>query len=242
MVTTFSSWQKFFLIHAGILLLLVIGASLPRESLGDDGSEISDEMFAFVQLSYFSNRGFMLGIYGVQSKDKLKHDLLNDIPEDLAEYLKPRKTNLLSEPAHTPWPSGTAESPHDIQVTLEVLAEHGFVELFRHQNARLFDSPLETRSELMKQLQTISEQMNVAYAGLIGGRLTRDEHIILAGQMRKLSVDFDLAVLMALSPEERQRVGQLVKQAMPVALESIQRNHKQLGPFGFKLDEQNTSR
>ena len=89
----------------------------------------------------------------------------------------------------------------------------------------------------MGRLKIIADQIKVSYAGLIGEGLDRDDLIVLVANMRRLSVEFDMNILQTLSPEERSRVAKLVYVAMPVAIETIQRDTKRYGPFGFEVEK-----
>lgn len=214
--------------------------------LGQETSQeqTSSELLTFAHLGYFSNRGLMIGMFAysrttygldrpVSGQGSSLVSKFSDAPEELRDLLKPRETNRLESQLDVFWLEGMAEDESNLQETLARLSRFGFIELFRHQNSRLFDKPLVTRKKLMDRQEKIARQMAQLHAGLIGHGLTKNEELVLVGQMRSLSVEFDLSLLAALSPKERSRVSKLVSVAIPVTIDQIKQDNKKFGPFGF---------
>ncbi|RCS54454.1 hypothetical protein DTL42_04745 [Bremerella cremea] len=147
---------------------------------------------------------------------------------------------LLTSQANLSWLSQdniTESRGDDLPATLTRLSQFGLVELFRHQNSKLLDKPLVTRTELMHRLEEIAELVTAIHATLFTRTsISNDELIVFYGIMRRRSVEFDLAILGVLTEEERSRVAKLVSLAMPVAIEKIKQDNEKLGPFGFEND------
>lgn len=213
------------------LTFLAAGMFSTSECAGQEDN--SPELLAFSHLSYFSNRGFMKGMFPDSMQTVYGRDYA-DVPDEIHDYLKQRQTNLLTSQRNIEWLTAVPDNQRNLSATLGRLSHFGMIELFHHQNSRLLDKPLETRKELMDQLDAIARQIAVAHAGLISNKnLDEETLIVMFGHMRRLSVDFDLAVLNALSDDERGRIAQLVSVAMPASIEMIRQTNNDLGPFGF---------
>lgn len=230
-------WHVRWILAPLVLISLVLGGSTTGRAEEDGTVDISGQLAAFAHLNYYAERGPMFGMFMWGREDTNKDLKFGELPDDLAASLKPRDENLLTTAPQVPWLWNTREVPRDVESTLGRLAQFGLIELFYHQNSRLLDRPLETRQELMDRLKPIVDQLKISYAGLIAEGLDRDEKIVLFANMRRLSAEFDMNILLALSPEERLRVGKLVAVAMPVAIETIQHNSKRFGPFEFEVQK-----
>ncbi|PQO45282.1 hypothetical protein C5Y93_15105 [Blastopirellula marina] len=227
-----------------MLLAVAAVSSSPCLAQEETPEEAPSELMTFAHLSYFSDRGLMTGMsaygrsaYGFDApasgQAKTLIEKFGDAPAELRELLQPREANLLDSPLDIDWLDRMAEAEPDVPETLARLSCFGLIELFRHQNSRLLDTPLVTRKEMMDKLGECVEPMKICYAGLIGHGLTRNQEIVLTGQMRRLSVDFDLIVLASLSPKERARVNQLIKVALPVTIQQVRQDNQKFGPFAF---------
>lgn len=240
MLTTFSqrtSSHVCRLVTPLLLIVLLLGGSTTGQAEEAETVDISGELMAFAHLNYYADRGVMFGMFMGGREDANNGSRFGQLPDDLAASLQPREENLLTTEPQVPWLLNAQETPRDIESTLGRLAQFGLIELFHHQNSRLLDRPLETRPALMDRLKPIVDQLKISYAGLIGEGLDRDDKIVLFANMRRLSTEFEMNILLALSAEERSRVGKLVSVAMPVAIETIQQNSKRFGPFGFEVDK-----
>lgn len=220
-----------------VLLMLLLGVAKTGRAEEAETVDVSNALAAFAHLNYYAERGAMFGIFRRGQEDTNNRSKFGELPDELAASLQPRDENLLTTETHVPWLSNNREVPRDIESTLGRLAQFGLIELFHHQNSRLLDRPLETRPALMDRLNPIVDQLKISFAGLIGEGLDQDEKLVLFANMRRLSTEFEMNILLALSPEERTRVEKLVSVAMPVAIETIQQNSKRFGPFGFEVEK-----
>ncbi|MBI1248869.1 hypothetical protein GC197_13640 [bacterium] len=223
------------------IYIVVIFTCVPCSGQQTIRQEAPDGLLAFAHLSYFSNRGFMMSPFAGTNGTGKEHSFdvgLRSIPEEIRDYLGQREDNLLTSQHRIGWLAEYPDDEREFDVTLKRFSQFGLVELFHHQNARLLDKPLESRKELMDQLNEIADRVAVIRAGLISNKdLGKDALIVFWGNLRRLSVECDLAIINALSREERLRVNKLVAVIMPISIEMITRNDNARGPFGFDVSK-----
>jgi hypothetical protein len=112
-----------------------------------------------------------------------------------------------------------------IEISIARLANFGLIELFRHESTNLLDTPLCSRETLVDELIKIHREMRVCIAGFIAGERSDAMKLILTVKLRRLSTDFDLLIISHLSSEERSRMAEVARVALPLI------NFDQIGFF-----------
>ena len=195
------------------------------------------DLHAFVQLGNFSDRGIASILFPQQQIDPDVSAQANSgtevaIPRDLLELLEVRVRNLAPESRELPGPLGAVKrwpldlEPHTPKAAIDRFRKRGLIELFFHENTKLLDSPLTDRKELINRVATVSEHIYTAMGPLFGKVASDSELIIVAGQVRKLSVELDTEILRSLSPAERARISKLISHLLPSAIADAKQSNR----------------
>lgn len=202
------------------------------QSPDDEVAEVTveeEDLLAFIQLGRFYDRGINSPIIGepIKSNPNAQADPKPEaaVPQELLNLLKVREKNLSQERLKLPFlwfPEAKDPSP---QVMIDRLRRHGLPELFLLENTQLLDSPLTQRKELMDRMKAIAKEIAPAWAALFT-KHSKAKLLIVAGHLRTLSVELDMEIMNALTPDERARVAKLVSYLLPSAIDEAKKDNQ----------------
>jgi len=202
-------------------ILICVLIANPAFAQTPDSVTAEDEvLLAFVQLGNFTDRGIVAQIFGESTipmtNAEVESDAEKAVPGDLRELLQSRKNNLSESSPNLPLLIKVED--HSVKATLYRFQKYGLIELFNNENSKLLDAPLSHRKELAARFATIAEQISKTIAATFTKDLTESRKIVIAGHARALSVELDLEIFKALSPNECVRIGKLLSHLLPNAI------------------------
>lgn len=188
-------------------------------------------LITFVYLGQFTDRG-LTGLFArvaLKQDNDEKTDRVNGtkekptpLPAELAALLSPRENHLADGTAKLPeLPFVFDVDTHEDQspeAILERIRTYGLLELLYNENSKLLDSPLTQRKALMARFHEIVTQYNTALAPLFVKGMTSQKMIMIAGHLRRTSVELDMEILKALNHVERARLAKIVTHVLPDAI------------------------
>ena len=107
-----------------------------------------------------------------------------------------------------------------VEYSLLRFARYGLIELLRPGLLGLLDSPLDQREELAAQLNTIAANVRPCLA-VHFVKSTDTNRILAVTTLRRLSTDFDRAIIASLSDAEKTKVAAVVREVFAMSLDMI---------------------
>ena len=231
------------MINRRLACILICGTLLADSAMcqtPDPEVTVEEEvLLAFVQLGYFTDRGISAQLF--QSLATSNADAEPDaeaetsISREVLELLKDREENLLQQSLKLSWLIETED--HSPKATISRFRKYGLIELFHNENAKLLDSPLSQRKELVSQFEAIADQISKTLAATYAKGLTEAQGVVIAGHLRTLSVELEVAIFKSLLPNERARIAKLVSCLLPGAIAEAKRCNRKFALGSAFLDK-----
>jgi hypothetical protein len=241
--------------HMLVIVLLGTVAVLPAPAISGEGSDESEPdssqlaIAGFIELNIFCDRGIaqhtMYDDEHFEITDLKEHQestRLMTAVEDAAVYLKSLPSRPRSETQLPPeWPFqrkaiGGSEPEDMLRAHIIRFSTMGLTELFQPELRGLLDTPLEARTALMTKLRPFVDEAAPTFGYLYFAKdRKRSEILVAAGNLRRLSREFDTAIAEALNKDERERVSALIKATAPIWMRSdTLRREVRILPLGSK--------
>jgi hypothetical protein len=217
---------------------LIVASPVLYQQPSPEATSDDEVLIAFVQLGILSDRGIVAAVVrdvvksDVNAEANADADIL--VPRELLELLDIREKHLAKESPRVPWLIDVEN--HTPTAAIDRFRKYGLIELFHTENSKMLDYPLTERKELMDRIERITDQLWTTLSPLFAGkqRPTERRLILIAGQIRTLSVDVDMEILKSLSSTERVRLAKLVSYLLPTAIAEAKQSNRNY-PLGSAL-------